>query len=212
MAVANSTAAVTAGFNGIHTSVNGLGERAGNTPLSTIVPCIHDHLKMKTTINEMSLNKISKIVETISGIRHNPNKLAKVIMRLICEDFKFNNKQGLVEYMILKRKLKLDDIKEKRASKRKSQENLENKKDQKVSKLINQEEKIAKQFKESRRAESKFTQKYKQLNIFYPLSKRKERRLFKKAVEVARTYPTRLATITHISRLEGESKSEYYLL
>lgn len=69
LAVANSTAAVTAGFNGIHTSVNGLGERAGNTPLSTIVPCIHDHLKMKTTINEMSLNKISKIVETISGIR-----------------------------------------------------------------------------------------------------------------------------------------------
>ncbi len=69
LAVANSTAAVTAGFNGIHTSVNGLGERAGNTPLSTIVPCIHDHLKMKTTVNEMSLNKISKIVETISGIR-----------------------------------------------------------------------------------------------------------------------------------------------
>ncbi len=69
LAVANSTAALTAGFNGVHTSVNGLGERAGNTPLSTIVPCIHDHLKMLTTVQEISLNKISKIVETISGVR-----------------------------------------------------------------------------------------------------------------------------------------------
>ena len=58
-----------AGFNGIHTSVNGLGERAGNTALSTIVPCIHDHLRMGTTVKEIYLNKISKIVETISGIR-----------------------------------------------------------------------------------------------------------------------------------------------
>ena len=69
LAVANSTAALTAGFNGIHTSVNGLGERAGNTALSTIVPCIHDHLHMETTVQEITLNKISKIVETISGIR-----------------------------------------------------------------------------------------------------------------------------------------------
>ncbi len=69
LAVANSTAAVTAGFNGIHTSVNGLGERAGNTALSTIVPCIHDHLKLETTVKEIYLNKISKIVETISGVR-----------------------------------------------------------------------------------------------------------------------------------------------
>ncbi len=69
LAVANSTAAITAGFNGIHTSVNGLGERAGNTALSTIVPCIHDHLKQETSVQEIYLNKISKIVETISGIR-----------------------------------------------------------------------------------------------------------------------------------------------
>lgn len=69
LAVANTTAALTAGFNGIHTSVNGLGERAGNTALSTIVPCIHDHLRMGTTVKEIYLNKISKIVETISGIR-----------------------------------------------------------------------------------------------------------------------------------------------
>ncbi|MCQ2607694.1 MAG: 2-isopropylmalate synthase [Bacteroidales bacterium] len=69
LAVANSTAALTAGFNGVHTSVNGLGERAGNTALSTIVPCILDHLNLETTVQEIYLNKISKIVETISGIR-----------------------------------------------------------------------------------------------------------------------------------------------
>jgi len=69
MAVANSTAAITSGFSGVHTSINGLGERAGNTSLSSIVPCIHDHLKLKTTVQEIQLNKISKLVETISGIR-----------------------------------------------------------------------------------------------------------------------------------------------
>ncbi|MBP5584529.1 MAG: 2-isopropylmalate synthase, partial [Bacteroidales bacterium] len=31
--------------------------------------CIHDHLRMGTTVKEIYLNKISKIVETISGIR-----------------------------------------------------------------------------------------------------------------------------------------------
>ena len=69
LAVANSTAAISAGFQGVHTSINGLGERTGNTVLSSIVPCIHDHLKLQTTVEEIQLNTISKLVETISGIR-----------------------------------------------------------------------------------------------------------------------------------------------
>jgi len=69
LAVANSLAAVNAGFQGVHTSINGLGERTGNTVLSSIVTCIHDHAHLKTTVQEMQLNKISKLVESISGIR-----------------------------------------------------------------------------------------------------------------------------------------------
>ncbi|HPM13341.1 MAG TPA: alpha-isopropylmalate synthase regulatory domain-containing protein [Bacteroidales bacterium] len=69
LAVANSLAAVNAGFQGVHTSINGLGERTGNTVLSSIVICIHDHTDFKTTVQEIQLNKISKLVESISGIR-----------------------------------------------------------------------------------------------------------------------------------------------
>src|SRR5690554_1540299 len=69
LAVANSNAAASAGIHGVHTSVNGLGERTGNATLSSIIPCLHDHLHIQTSVQEMQLNKISKLVETISGIR-----------------------------------------------------------------------------------------------------------------------------------------------
>ena len=67
MATANSLSAVKAGFNGIHTTVNGLGERAGNSSLSSCVVVINDHYKKKQlTVNEKKLNKISKLIEVFS--------------------------------------------------------------------------------------------------------------------------------------------------
>jgi D-citramalate synthase len=54
--------------------VNGLGERAGNAPLSSVIATIKDHLRMKTNVNESQLNKVSKLVETFSGIRIPTNK------------------------------------------------------------------------------------------------------------------------------------------
>jgi len=74
LAVANSLMAIEAGVKGIHTSVNGLGERTGNTPLSSIVPAIKDHLNISLNVKEKHLNKISKLVEVISGIRVPVNK------------------------------------------------------------------------------------------------------------------------------------------
>lgn len=74
LAVANSMAAINAGFSGVHTSVNGLGERTGNCSLSSIVPCIHDHYGYQTGVQEIHLYDISKLVETISGIRVAYNK------------------------------------------------------------------------------------------------------------------------------------------
>ncbi len=74
LATANVYAALKAGIKCIHTTVNGLGERAGNVPLSSVIAVVKDHFKYKMSIDESKLNLVSKIVETFSGIRIPPNK------------------------------------------------------------------------------------------------------------------------------------------
>ncbi|HZK69627.1 MAG TPA: alpha-isopropylmalate synthase regulatory domain-containing protein [Paludibacter sp.] len=73
-AVANVFEAVKAGVKGVHVTVNGLGERAGNAPLSSVLAILHDHLKLKTRLKEDQVNSVSKVVETYSGIRIPHNK------------------------------------------------------------------------------------------------------------------------------------------
>ena len=67
LATANCLAAVRAGARGIHTSVNGMGERTGNTRLPEIVATLHDHTDFRTGVNEKRLAAISRLVETFSG-------------------------------------------------------------------------------------------------------------------------------------------------
>jgi len=74
LAIANVFHAIKAGVRCVHTTVNGLGERAGNAPLSSVIATIKDHLKMETGVNEQQLNKVSKLVESFSGIRIPTNK------------------------------------------------------------------------------------------------------------------------------------------
>lgn len=74
LAIANVFHAIKAGMRCVHTTVNGLGERAGNAPLSSVIATIKDHLKMKTNVNESELNKVSKLVESFSGVRIPTNK------------------------------------------------------------------------------------------------------------------------------------------
>jgi (R)-citramalate synthase len=74
LAVANVFSAVRAGIKGIHTTINGLGERAGNAPLSSVIGVLRDLLKIETGVNEFEITKASKIVETFSGIRIPVNK------------------------------------------------------------------------------------------------------------------------------------------
>lgn len=74
LAIANVFHAIKAGIRCVHTTINGLGERAGNAPLSSVIATIKDHLKMKTNVNESELNKVSRLVETFSGIRIPTNK------------------------------------------------------------------------------------------------------------------------------------------
>ncbi len=74
LAVANVFAAIKAGVKGIHTTVNGLGERAGNAPLSSVIGVIRDQLDVDSGVVEYEITNISKIVETFSGIRIPVNK------------------------------------------------------------------------------------------------------------------------------------------
>lgn len=74
MAVANIYAAVRAGIQCVHTTINGLGERAGNAPLSSVVAVLHDQLKVQTRINEKEIFRVSKVVESYSGMRIPNNK------------------------------------------------------------------------------------------------------------------------------------------
>lgn len=74
LAVANVYSAVRAGIHGIHTTINGLGERAGNAPLSSVIAVIKDQLGGETPVREEKINAASRLVETYSGIHIAPNR------------------------------------------------------------------------------------------------------------------------------------------
>ena len=74
LSTANVYASVRAGVQGIHTTVNGLGERAGNVPISSVMGILNDHLKVENNVDESKLTKISRLVESFSGIRVPENK------------------------------------------------------------------------------------------------------------------------------------------
>ena len=73
MAVADSLAAVKAGVQGLHVTVNGLGERCGNAPMASVQVMLHDMLGVQTHIDESSMLDASHLVEGYSGIAVAPN-------------------------------------------------------------------------------------------------------------------------------------------
>lgn len=74
LAVSNSLAAVLSGAKGLHVTVNGLGERCGNAPLSSVQVILKDQFHAKTSIREDRLNDVSRLVEGYSGISVAPNQ------------------------------------------------------------------------------------------------------------------------------------------
>jgi D-citramalate synthase len=74
LATANVYAAIKAGIDCIHGTVNGLGERAGNIPLSSVIAVVLDHFNYELNANESRLNFVSRMVEMYSGIRIPQNK------------------------------------------------------------------------------------------------------------------------------------------
>ncbi len=74
LAVSNVLAAVLSGVKGLHTTINGLGERAGNAPLASVQAILKDHFNAVTNIDENRLNDVSRVVESYSSIMIPANK------------------------------------------------------------------------------------------------------------------------------------------
>lgn len=75
LGTANVLEAVKAGVDGLHLTVNGMGERAGNAPLASAIAVLNDYMRnVKTSVVEKSLYSVSKLVESFSGLRIPDNK------------------------------------------------------------------------------------------------------------------------------------------
>jgi 2-isopropylmalate synthase len=76
LATANSIAGVIAGAGQIECTINGLGERAGNTSLEEVVMIMqqHKHLGYYTNINSKLLNPMSRSVSEAMRMPVQPNK------------------------------------------------------------------------------------------------------------------------------------------
>ncbi|EON77182.1 (R)-citramalate synthase [Lunatimonas lonarensis] len=74
LSVANVLQAVKSGAKGIHTTVNGLGERTGNAPLESVVAVIKDFTDFSLSVKENKIYRISKLVEQFSGLHIPANK------------------------------------------------------------------------------------------------------------------------------------------
>ena len=75
LSVANVLEALKAGCHGLHLTINGMGERAGNAPMASVVAVINDFLpEIETSLNEEALYKVSKLVSTFTGFGIPANK------------------------------------------------------------------------------------------------------------------------------------------
>ena len=74
MATANTVAAVKAGAQEVHVTVNGLGERGGNTALEEVVLALSHFHGIKTRVKLNKLYGISRLVEHHTGVPVSPTK------------------------------------------------------------------------------------------------------------------------------------------
>jgi 2-isopropylmalate synthase len=77
MATANALAGVHAGARQIECTLNGIGERAGNTSLEEVVMALRQrraYFGVDTTVNTKEILRTSRLVSNITGIVVQPNK------------------------------------------------------------------------------------------------------------------------------------------
>ena len=77
LATANTLTAIQAGARQAEVTLNGIGERAGNTSMEEVVMALHtrhNHLGLETGINTEHIHASSRLVSMITGIMVQPNK------------------------------------------------------------------------------------------------------------------------------------------
>jgi len=74
LATSNTIAAILAGAAEAHVTVNGIGERAGNTPLEEVVMVLESLYHKKTGIDCKELYTTSRLVSRLTGVVVAPNK------------------------------------------------------------------------------------------------------------------------------------------
>lgn len=100
MAVANSLSAVLAGAQQIECTVNGIGERAGNTAMEEVVMALktrRDIYGEDTRINTTEIMKASTLLSTITGVRVQPHKAIVGVNA-------FAHESGIHQHGVLKNK------------------------------------------------------------------------------------------------------------
>ena len=75
LGVSNAMEGLKAGADGLHLTINGMGERAGNAPMSSTIAVINDFMPdIEIGVNEKVLYTVSKLVENFSGVMIPANK------------------------------------------------------------------------------------------------------------------------------------------
>ncbi|MEK6957500.1 MAG: alpha-isopropylmalate synthase regulatory domain-containing protein [archaeon] len=74
LGTANALVAVAEGIRGVHCTINGLGERTGNSILAEVVATINDKTNCRCGVDESALVRASKYVERVSGKKVSENK------------------------------------------------------------------------------------------------------------------------------------------
>jgi len=103
MAVANSIAALKAGADEVHVTMNGLGERAGNAALEEVIVSLKLLYNVETSIKTESLYDTSLLVSRLTGISVQPNKA-------IVGENAFVHESGIHTHAILSKPLTYEPI------------------------------------------------------------------------------------------------------
>ena len=75
LSVSNVLESLKAGCHGLHLTINGMGERAGNAPMASVAVVIRDFLPdIKINLDEKKLYRVSNLISAFTGFKIPANK------------------------------------------------------------------------------------------------------------------------------------------
>ncbi len=75
LSVSNVMESLKAGCHGLHLTINGMGERAGNAPMASVAAVVRDFLPdVKINLEEKKLYKVSTLISAFTGFKIPANK------------------------------------------------------------------------------------------------------------------------------------------